>query len=431
MTWADGSALRRGGTYRRGMVNRYLIRQAGLAAVAVDVLRPPREMATSVFAMFGGWLGAELAPHALAALAADNAAHLAFRGLRSPADKVGLGLGVAAGAGLAASIAVSRRSGAAVDAALDEGLGPADREVLSTVPAADEDVPVRRLINPFAMAREGVVRRRNLTYGDGSKRSRLDVYSHRDSRGGAPILLQVHGGGWVIGNKDQQGIPLMQEMASRGWVCAAVNYPLSPKAAWPDHLVAVKKAIAWLRDNAADLGADPGVIVVTGGSAGGHLTAMTALTAGDASLQPGFEDADTSVQAAVPMYGVYDFAADTGIRATRQRVHSPMSPLVLGRSARFPEDYRAASPLAWIHRDAPPMMIVHGSNDVFIPVEEARIFADRLGAASAEPVVYAEIPGAQHAFDIFPSVRSVAVIRRVARFCEFALLRTGRALPAR
>lgn len=412
------------------MADGYLIRQAVAAAVAADVLRPPRDLAFSVPAMFGGWLGAELAPQLLGAIAVDNAAHLARHGLRGTADKVGLGLGVAAAAGLTASLGVSMRAGKAVDEAMTAAFGPEDGALLEKVPAAELTVPVRALLNPFRMGRPGVVRRRNLTYGDGSRRSRLDVYSRGDSPGGAPILLQIHGGGWTIGNKDQQGIPLMQEMASRGWVCAAVNYPLSPKARWPEHLIAVKKAIAWIRDNAADLGADPDFIAVTGGSAGGHLTAMTALTDGDASLQPGFEDADTAVQAAVPMYGVYDFAGETGNRYTLQRVHSPISPMVLGRSAQYPQDYVAASPLARIREDAPPFLVVHGSNDVLIPIEEARIFADRLREVAAAPVAFAEIPGAQHAFDVFPSVRSIAVIRQAARFLEWSLLRSGRALPA-
>lgn len=413
------------------MVNGYLIRQASAAAVAADVLRPPKSMATSVFAMFGGWLGAELAPHALAVLAFDNGQRVLRHGIRGRADAAGLALGVAAGAGFAASLAVSRRAGGAVAEAFGKDLSVQDRDVLDRVPDADPAVPLRELANPFRMTRPGVVRRRNLTYGDGSKRMRLDIYSRGGNPGGAPILLQIHGGGWVIGNKDQQGIPLMQEMASRGWVCAAVNYPLSPRARWPEHLIAVKKAVAWLRENAADLGADPEFIAVTGGSAGGHLTAMAALTGADTALQPGFEDRDVAVQAAVPMYGVYDFAGETGIKATVRRVRSALSPIVLGRGAAYPEAYRAASPLAHLTEDAPPFLVVHGTNDVFIPVEEARIFADRLRATSKQPVVFAGIPGAQHAFDIFPSVRTVAVVRQVARFLEWSLLRTGRALPDR
>src|SRR5699024_6494289 len=123
--------------YRRGMVNGYLIRQASAAAVAADVLRPPKSMATSVFAMFGGWLGAELAPHALAGLAFDNGQRVLRRGIRGRADAAGLALGVAAGAGFAASLAVSRRAGGSVAEAFGKDLSAQDRDVLDRVPDAD------------------------------------------------------------------------------------------------------------------------------------------------------------------------------------------------------------------------------------------------------------------------------------------------------
>ena len=98
-----------------------------------------------------------------------------------------------------------------------------------------------------------------------------------------------------------------------------MNYPLSPKARWPQHLVALKRAIGWIRANIAEYGGDPSFLAVTGGSAGGHLSAMLALTGNDPALQPGFEYVDTSVQACVPHYGVYDFTAEDGTRASRQR----------------------------------------------------------------------------------------------------------------
>lgn len=188
---------------------------------------------------------------------------------------------------------------------------------------------------------------------------------------------------------------------------------------WPAHLIAVKQAVAWLRENASTYGGDPAFISVTGGSAGGHLAAMLALTANEKALQPGFEDADTSIQACAPHYGVYDMAAETGIKAVRQRVESGLMPLVLGKNARYPEDYEAASPLNHLRPDAPPFFVVHGTSDSFIPVAEAREFVRRLREVSGNPVAYAELRGAQHAFDIFPSIRSVAVVRGVADFLEW------------
>ena len=98
-----------------------------------------------------------------------------------------------------------------------------------------------------------------------------------------------------------------------GWVGFNIDYRLSPAATFPDHLVDVKRAIAWVREHAAEYGADPDFICLTGGSAGGHLCALAALTADDPAYQPGFEDADTSVAAAVPFYGVYDLTDSEGI----------------------------------------------------------------------------------------------------------------------
>ena len=113
----------------------------------------------------------------------------------------------------------------------------------------------------------------------------------------------------MIGDKREQGLPLMFELARRGWVCVTINYRLSPKATWPDHIVDVKRAVGWVRQHISEYGGDPGFIAVTGGSAGGHLSSLLALTAGDPAFQPGFEDVDCSVDACVPMYGVYDMTA--------------------------------------------------------------------------------------------------------------------------
>ncbi len=95
----------------------------------------------------------------------------------------------------------------------------------------------------------------------------------------APVLLQVHGGGWTIGNKDQQGIPLMQHLAAKGWVCVAINYRLAPRDPFPAQIIDVKKAIAWIREHIEEYGGDPDYIAITGGSAGGHLAPLAAADA--------------------------------------------------------------------------------------------------------------------------------------------------------
>jgi acetyl esterase/lipase len=155
------------------------------------------------------------------------------------------------------------------------------------------------------------------------------------------------------------------------------------------------------------------------------LAAMLALTPGDASLQPGFEDVDTSVQACVPHYGVYDLTAESGTKFSQLRLDSLIRRYVMSRDATYPEDYRAASPLSRISPDAPPFFVIHGRNDSLVPVMEARAFVDKLRALSHNPVAYAEIGGAQHAFDIFPSIRSAHVVRGVERFLDWTFTRAA------
>ena len=192
-----------------------------------------------------------------------------------------------------------------------------------------------------------------------------------------PALVQIHGGGWVIGDKREQGIPLLTHMAAQGWVGFNVNYRLSPAATFPDHLVDCKRAVAWIREHADDYGIDPDFICVTGGSAGGHLTALVGTTVGDPRFQPGFEEADTSVAAAVPFYGIYDFTPGGAFGADPEIYRRFLEPMVMKAFvADEPERYEEASPLHHVHDAVPPFFVVHGDRDTLAPVEDARAFVD-------------------------------------------------------
>ncbi|MEE4250783.1 MAG: alpha/beta hydrolase, partial [Alcanivoracaceae bacterium] len=116
----------------------------------------------------------------------------------------------------------------------------------------EDGVRASSWMKPFSMLREGVRVHSHIAYADAGKRNLLDIYHpHEPREGGYPVLLQVHGGGWMIGEKEQQAKPLMYHLAKRGWVCVAINYRLSPTAAFPAHIIDVKKSIAWVRENIA------------------------------------------------------------------------------------------------------------------------------------------------------------------------------------
>jgi acetyl esterase/lipase len=280
-----------------------------------------------------------------------------------------------------------------------------------------------RLLAPLVWRHRSVERVRNVEYARVDRhRLRLDIFRPRDPGARRPAILQIHGGAWVMGDKHSQGVPLLTHLAACGWVGFNVNYRLSPAATFPDHLIDLKRALAWIREHADELGVDPDFVAVTGGSAGGHLAALMALTANDPRYQPGFEGADTSVQAAVPFYGIYDFTNRLG-------THQPLFFRLLERHVvkasleAEPERYRAASPLDHVRADAPPFLIIHGDRDTLAPLADARLFARELAAVSLAPVAYAELRGAQHAFDLLASPRSVPVIEAVERFLSAALSR--------
>jgi len=266
--------------------------------------------------------------------------------------------------------------------------------------------------------RRGVRRIRGVEFARyGNKRLLLDVYMpSAPAVGPRPTLVQIHGGGWIAGSRLEQGIPLLNHMAAHGWVCFNADYRLSPRATFPDHLIDVKRAIAWVREHAEEYGADPDFVCITGGSAGGHLIALAALTDDDPSLQPGFEEADTSVAAAVPFYGLYDLTDSEQVQYPELREWVFERYVLKVAYADAPESYEAASPRHRVHADAPPFLVIHGDRDSLVPVEEARAFVRELRAVSTSPVFYAELAGAEHAFDIGPSVRTARVVETIERF---------------
>jgi acetyl esterase/lipase len=246
---------------------------------------------------------------------------------------------------------------------------------------------------------------RDLSYGPSGHRNQLDFWRRADlpADAAAPVLVQIHGGGWMYGDRTQQAYPLMTLMAELGWVCASISYRLSPRATWPAQLDDVKAAIAWIKDNVAGHGGDPNFVAVTGGSAGGHLTMLAAL------------GAQTGVQAAIPYYGPPDWTNREGYR--HDVIGPAVAKLIIKQSLQeAPELYRLASPIDLVSAGAPPFLILQGTNDNLVSPADARAFARALTDASDQPVAYAELPGAWHAFDLFSSTRSRAAAGAVADF---------------
>jgi len=390
------------------------------ALLVVNAFRPVRHELLAVPSFFAGFYTAEMPLWHIVWQVAATAAFALGGAFGSWPAWVALAINVASWTGLVVQARLSASARFVFSRAEEEMPLPVD---VVDLPDHGGKTMWRfpRLVYPLPRPSRSVRTVRNIDYaGDGTSAHRLDIIRRRtDLPTEAPVLIYIHGGAWVMGNKRQQGLPLLYELARRGWVTVAINYRLSPKATWPDHIVDCKRAVAWVHDHIAEYGGDPRFVTVSGGSAGGHLAALLALTPGDPQFQPGFEGGDASVDACVPFYGVYDMTAGRGTSRYDKGLLTFLERQVFKRRlADDPAVFEAASPIRRVHAEAPPFFVLHGTNDTLVPVAEAHEFVRALRAVSKSVVLYAELPYTQHAFDVLPSVRSAHAVAAVVRFLE-------------
>lgn len=324
-----------------------------------------------------------------------------------------------------AMLVVLRRhfdSGRVFERALATGLGDdyASQIPLSRRQRLTWQTDSRDWAHPLTFARHAVQVERDLSYGPAGKRNLLDIYTPVMAGSNRPVLLQVHGGAWLMGHKAEQALPLMHHMASLGWVVVSINYRLSPAATFPDHIVDVKRGIAWVREHISRWGGNPDFIAITGGSAGGHLASLAALSANYALWQPDFEQADTSIQAAMPLYGAYDLCDRYDIRQFTAIDNPILDRVFKTNKVAHPDLFEQASPITWVGDQAPPFFVIQGTHDTLVWVEEARSFVADLSRATGRELVYAELPGAQHAFETVHSPRTSHFLNAAAWWLEWA-----------
>lgn len=382
------------------------------ALFSVNAFWPPRRPAVLAAAMFfAGWLTIEVALHHLVWQAVAVGLLIASGGLARWPGWVGLGLAAFAWGGLWVCVVWSLRTQRIMGAALAE---------LEIEEVEGDKIRAVEVLVPWPVRPRGVERLFDIPYGEASGQTlTLDVLRSTERPRKAPTLFWVHGGGWTISDKRYEGGPLMHHLALQGWVCVTANYRLSPRATFPEPLVDIKRALGWIRREGTDYGTDPDFVVVAGASAGAHLASLLALTAGDPAYQPGFEAVDTSVRGCVSIYGIYDLVDEPGDVPHRGMQQLLERAFLKVRLAEHPERFSEASPIQRIHSGAPPFLLLHGDRDILAPVAGARRFHEALRRVSGEPCCYAELQGAQHAFEVFPSVRAAYAVRGIARFLEW------------
>ncbi|MBK8253840.1 MAG: alpha/beta hydrolase [Polyangiaceae bacterium] len=395
------------------------------AIFTLNALRPAKRWWPLVGpGFFASWLTGELAPHHLFWQLIATGLFVWAGALQGWVGYAALGLVALSWVGLARLIVESARTKQVMISALREGLGVHFKDKISGDLRLElrDRWGVRQRLLPLPVWDSRVEVIRNIIYREvDGVRLRLDIYRPRAKKGPFPTVLHVHGGAWMVGSKDDQGKPLAYRLAAHGWLVVSANYRLSPRFAWPAHIIDVKAAVAWIKTRGIEYGVDPSFVAITGGSAGGHLSALAALTPNDPEWQPGFESADTTLHACVPFYGVYDFCDRKGIWKGTLLRRMLERGIVKKRRAEAPDVFNKASPMSRIGQHAPPFFVIHGTRDSLVPVAEARLFVELMRQTSKQPVLYAELPGAQHAFEVFPSRRTEHALVGVETFLTWAL----------
>jgi acetyl esterase/lipase len=248
----------------------------------------------------------------------------------------------------------------------------------------------------------GVRVEKDVAYLEPARAEKADLYLPAQASGGLrPAVVIIHGGGWAGGDKGAaREINIGTTLALNGYVGMSINYVLSDRVkktrTWPQNLHDCKTAVRWLRKNADRLQIDPDHIGVIGGSAGGHLAAMLAVTGPADGLDPKepYGDQSSRVQCAIDLYGPADLLEyhDVAMLGTTREEDAEL--------------YRRASPTTYADRDDPPVLILHGTADKTVALSQSERFAAALakGGTVHELVV---IPGAPHTFHLQPKQRDL------------------------
>jgi pectinesterase len=212
----------------------------------------------------------------------------------------------------------------------------------------------------------------------GERTLEMDIYRPKGIWGQLPAVVCIHGGGWANGNRASHG-RVAQALAARGYVAATISYRLSGEASFPAQIHDCKAAVRFLRANALEYGIDSDSIGAIGLSAGGHLTALLATSAGAKELEGDGGNAmfSSAIQAAVPMGAQTDFlsARTREISAIEER-GKIWRQFLGGSQEDKPEAYRLASPLHHLDKNDPPCWFITGETDD--PSTHADDFRERM-----------------------------------------------------
>lgn len=273
---------------------------------------------------------------------------------------------------------------------------------------------------------------KDIAYASTSSTQKLDLYLPPGD-GPFPVVINIHGGGFKLGDKSMVDQVLGKSLLNEGYAIASIDYRLSGEAQFPAAVLDAKAAVRFLRANAAQYKLNPDKIAAFGQSAGGNLASMLGTTGDVAEFDDpnlGNTGASSRVQAVINWFGPNDFgqmdvqAKTQGCSASDQAHNKADSfeSLYLGAAVpTVPELVKQANPITYISQDDPPFLIQKGDQDCTVPVENTKMLADALQAAGLD-VQYDLLKGVGHGDGWFTTVfQSEGNIQTVLNFLNTKL----------
>jgi acetyl esterase/lipase len=262
---------------------------------------------------------------------------------------------------------------------------------------------------------------KDLAYATVSSAQKLDLYIPATGSGPFPVVIMVHGGGFMMGDKaDGAGLAGVDQLLAAGYAVASINYRLSGEATYPAQIHDAKAAVRFLRANAQTYNLNAQKFGAWGASAGGNIVALLGTTCGVAELEGadlGNADQSSCIQAVVDWFGPIDFLkmdeqfAGTSCPQTHNAADSPESKLVGATIQTVPDLVRTTNPMNYIDATDAPFLIQHGSADCNIPPVQGKNLADALGAViGADNATYTLIDGAGHGGAQFQTTENLNVV---------------------
>lgn len=262
---------------------------------------------------------------------------------------------------------------------------------------------------------------KDLAYATLSSTQKLDLYIPTSGSGPFPVVIMVHGGGFMFGDKvDGAGLTGVDQLLAAGYAVASINYRLSGEAQYPAQIFDAKAAVRFLRANAAEYNLNPDKFGAWGASAGGNLVSLLGTTCGVAELEGadlGNADQSSCVQAVVDWFGPIDFLkmqeqlTAAGCSASTDDASSPESKLIGAPIQTVPEKVALTNPMNYITADDAPFFIENGTADCNIPPVQNKNLADALSAViGADNVTYVSLEGAGHGGSQFETAENLAQV---------------------